>query len=126
MSYEPPRVIASGASLEQLRQGGVSGLLEEIIAANNEDYTALDYQLIRSAKDGRLENVFRQMRQLVYEYNTRHRRDEKDNALRQLKRIHNVFAVMGQLCLETATLIDASQQAAEPACDGGHDLLPES
>jgi hypothetical protein len=74
---------------------------------NTTGYTVVDYQLIRSVKDGKFEDVYRQLRQLVYEWN--HGSPvPPGQAVARLKRVHNTFAVLAQLCSEMGTLIDAN------------------
>jgi hypothetical protein len=74
---------------------------------NTTGYTVVDYQLIRSVKDGKFEDVYRQLRQLVYEWN--HGAPvPPGQALARFKRVHNTFAVLAQLCSEMGTLIDAN------------------
>ena len=38
-------------------------------SANTTGYATLDFQLIRAAKDGNLEDVYRRLRQLIYDWN---------------------------------------------------------
>jgi hypothetical protein len=74
---------------------------------NTTGYTVIDYQLIRAAKDGNLEDVYRRLRQLVYDWN--HGSPvPPGQTLANLKRVHNAFAVMAQLCSEIGALVDAN------------------
>ena len=75
--------------------------------SNTTAYAALDYQLIRAAKDGNLEDVYRRLRQLIYDWN--HGSPvPPGQTLFNLKRVHNAVAVLAQLCSEMGTLIDAN------------------
>ena len=75
--------------------------------ANTTAYAVLDYQMLRSAKDGNFEDVYRRLRALIYDFN--HGSPVRHAAmLTNLKRVHNVFAVLAQLCTEMGTLIDAN------------------
>ncbi len=67
----------------------------------------LDYQFIRAVKDGNLQDVYRRLRQLIYEWN--HGSPiPSAQAIANLKRVHNAFVVLAQLCSEMGTLIDAN------------------
>ena len=74
---------------------------------NTTGYSTFDYQLIRAAKDGNLDDVYRRLRQLIYEWNLGSP-VPPGQTLSSLKRIHNAVAVLAQLCLEMGTLIDAN------------------
>jgi hypothetical protein len=74
---------------------------------NTTGYGVLDYQMIRSVKNGNLVDVYRRLRQVIYEFN-RGAPVSYASCLSNLKRIHNVIAVVGQLCSEMGTLIDAN------------------
>ena len=73
---------------------------------NTTGYTVVDYQLIRSAKDGKLEDVYRRLRQIIYEWN--HGPVPPGQTLANLKRVHNAVALLAQLCSEMGTLIDSN------------------
>jgi hypothetical protein len=74
---------------------------------NTTGYTALDYQFIRAAKDGNLEDVYRRLRQVVYDFN--HGSPVVHaNCLFNFKRVHNALALLTQLCSEMGTLIEAN------------------
>jgi hypothetical protein len=74
---------------------------------NTTAYGVIDYQLIRSVKDGKFEDVYRRLRQLIYEFN--HGSPvPPGQAIVNLKRVHNAIAVLAQLCSEMGTLIDAN------------------
>jgi hypothetical protein len=75
--------------------------------ANTTGYTAVDYQLVRAAKDGNLEDVYRRLRQVVCDFN-RGNPVVHASCLLNLKRVHNAFVVLAQLCSEMGTLIDAN------------------
>jgi hypothetical protein len=76
-------------------------------STNTTSFAALDYQLIRATKDGNLEDVYRQLRQLIYQWN--HGSPvAPGQTVTRLKRIHNSFALLAQLCSEMGTLIDAN------------------
>jgi hypothetical protein len=74
---------------------------------NTTGFTALDFQLIRSVKNGNLEDVYRRLRQIIYDWN--HGSPvPSGQTLVNLKRTHNTFALLAQLCAEIGTLIDAN------------------
>jgi hypothetical protein len=75
--------------------------------ANTTGYNALDYQLIRAAKDGNLEDIYRRLRQIVYDFNHGAPVGHA-NCLLSLKRVHNAFIVLAQLCSEMGALIEAN------------------
>jgi hypothetical protein len=74
---------------------------------NTTGYTAVDYQLVRAAKDGNLEDVYRRLRQLVCDFN-RGNPVIHANCLFNIKRVHNTFVMLGQLCAEMGALIEAN------------------
>ena len=74
---------------------------------NTTGYTALDYQLVRAAKEGNLEDVYRRLRQIVYDFNHGAPVGHA-NCLFNLKRVHNALVVLTQLCSEMGTLIEAN------------------
>jgi hypothetical protein len=76
-------------------------------SANTTGYTAVDYQLLRAAKDGNLEDVYRRLRQIVYDFN-RGSPAVHANCLLNFKRVHNAFVILAQLCSEMGTLIEAN------------------
>jgi hypothetical protein len=76
-------------------------------ASNTTGYSVLDYQLIRAAKDGNLEDVYRRLRQLIHDWNLGSP-VAPGQTLSNLKRVHNVIALLNQLCLEMGTLVDAN------------------
>jgi hypothetical protein len=76
-------------------------------SVNTTGYSAVDYQMLRSVKDGNFIDVYRRLRALIYDFN---RGSPSPHAvvLANLKRVHNVFAVLAQLCAEMGALIDAN------------------
>jgi hypothetical protein len=86
-------------------------------AVNTTGFTVLDFQLIRSAKDGNLEDVYRRLRQVIYDWN--HGSPvPPGQTLFNLKRIHNVFSTLAQLCTEMGTLIDTNPGHINPVVTG--------
>jgi hypothetical protein len=75
--------------------------------SNTTGLSQLDYQMLRSVKDGNLEDVYRRLRQVVYEFN--HGSPlQHAQGVATLKRVHLVFAALAELCLETGLLVDAN------------------
>jgi hypothetical protein len=74
---------------------------------NTTGYGTLDYQMLRAVKDGNFDQVYRRLRAIAYDFN---RGSPVPHAatVTNLKRVHNVFAVLAQLCAEIGTLIDAN------------------
>jgi hypothetical protein len=74
---------------------------------NTTAFAVLDYQMLRSVKSGKFEDVYRRLRTLIDDFN---RGSPVGHAteLFNLKRVHNVVAVLAQLCSEMGTLIDAN------------------
>ena len=58
-------------------------------------------------KDGNLEDVYKRLRGILYEFN-RGSPTIQSATIRELKHIHNCFAVLCDLCAEAGTLIDAN------------------
>ena len=74
---------------------------------NTTGLAKLDYQMLRSVKDGNLEDVYRRLRQIVYEFN--HGSPiATAQQIALLKRVHLVFATLAQLGAEIGALIDAN------------------
>jgi hypothetical protein len=76
-------------------------------ATNTTGYQTLDYQMLRSLKTGNLEDVYRRARELVANFN-RGTPTVQAQTLVDLKRVHMVFATLGQLFSEMGTLIDTN------------------
>jgi hypothetical protein len=76
-------------------------------AVNTTGYTPLDFQLIRAVKNGNVDNVYRRLRQIIYDWNHGSPMPPAQ-ALANLKRVHNALAVLAQLCTEMGTIIDAN------------------
>jgi hypothetical protein len=74
---------------------------------NTTGYTALDYQFVRAAKDGNLEDVYRRLRQIVCDFN-RGNPVVHASCVVNLKRVHNALVVLAQLCSEMGALIEAN------------------
>jgi hypothetical protein len=84
---------------------------------SNGDVQNLTLQGIRAAKDGNLELPYRNLRQLIDEFN----RGEPiafGAALTKLRHAHAVFALLATLCAEMGTLIDANPGTLAPAATG--------
>jgi hypothetical protein len=74
---------------------------------NMSGFQALDYQMLRSVKNGKLQDVYGRFRQIIADFNhgtpvtlAQH--------LFNLKRIHLVFATLAQLSSEIGTLVDSN------------------
>jgi hypothetical protein len=76
-------------------------------ATNTTGFAQLDYQMLRSVKDGNFENVYRRLRQVVYEFNHGSPMVHAQE-IALLKRVHLVFAMLAQLCTEIGVLVDAN------------------
>ncbi len=74
---------------------------------NTTGYSALDFQLIRDAKNGKLDDSFRRLRQLISDWN-RGTPVAQTQTIANMKRLHNVFAVLNQLCAEMGVLVEAN------------------
>jgi hypothetical protein len=74
---------------------------------NTTGYGVIDFQLLRAAKTGRLEDVYRRLRSVVYDWN-RGSPVSHPQSLANLKRVHNALAVLGQLCAEIGALVEAN------------------
>lgn len=72
---------------------------------------------IRSVKDGNAEDVYRNLRQLIDEFN-RGEGVPFGSAFTKLRRAHAAFALLAALCAEMGTLIDANPGTLAPAADG--------
>jgi hypothetical protein len=86
-------------------------------STNTTGYGLLDYQLIRSAKDGNLEDAYRRLRQVIYDFN-HGSPTPPGTTIASLKRVHNAFATLTQLCAEMGTLIDANPGHINPSATG--------
>jgi hypothetical protein len=64
-------------------------------------------ELLRSAKDGNLEDVYRYLRTLVADFN-RGNPMGYTNTVNRLRDAHATFAILATLCSEIGTLIDAN------------------
>jgi hypothetical protein len=64
-------------------------------------------ELLRSAKDGNLEDVYRYLRQVIADFN-RGNPMSFGGSIARLRDAHAVFALLGTLCSEMGTLIDAN------------------
>ena len=64
-------------------------------------------ELIRSCKDGNLEDAFRYLRQVVYDFNHGNAMSF-GGTISRLRDAHVVFAMLDTLCSEMGTLIDAN------------------
>lgn len=103
--YEVSEIKPSGATFDQLGRGGVSGILERLIEANSEGLTALDYQMLRSVKNGNLQDVYARLRQLVADFN-RGAPVPLGQMLYNLERVHRVFATLARLSQEIGKLVE--------------------
>ena len=74
---------------------------------NTTGYTALDFQLVRDAKNGKLDESFRRLRQLIADW-SRGTPMAQSQTIANMKRLHNVFAVLNQLCTEIGVLVEAN------------------
>ncbi len=76
-------------------------------ATNTTGFAPLDIQMVRSVKDGNLEDVYRRLRQVVYEFNYGSPLMHAQS-IALLKRVHLVFATLAQLGAEIGALVDAN------------------
>ena len=64
-------------------------------------------ELLRAAKDGNLEDAFRYLRTLWYEWNHGEPMTSMQ-IIEKTRHAHTVFAVLAQMCADAGTLIDAN------------------
>ena len=74
---------------------------------SNKNVHAKRLELIRSAKDGNLEDAFKYLRQVIYDFNHGNPMSF-GGTISRLRDAHAVFAMLGTLCSEMGTLIDAN------------------
>jgi hypothetical protein len=74
-------------------------------------------QMLRAAKDGNLEDVYRYLRSAIEEFNSGQPLTFQ-NAIQKLRHAHAVFAMLNTLCSEMGTLIDANAGTLGSAATG--------
>jgi hypothetical protein len=84
---------------------------------NTTAYSTIDYQMLRSVKDGNFQDVYRRLRQVIYEFN-HGAPTPSGQVVNNLKRIHSVFVVLAQLCSDMGTLLDANPGHIVPTQNG--------
>jgi hypothetical protein len=81
--------------------------------ANTTGFDLRAYELLRSAKYGNFEDVYRRLRMLVYDFNHGSPVPHPD-LLSRLQHVAFIFAMFHQLCIEIGTLIDANPGHINP------------
>jgi hypothetical protein len=74
---------------------------------SNKNVHSKRLELIRSCKDGNLEDAFRYLRQVIYDFNHGNAMSF-GGTISRLRDAHAVFAMLSTLCSEMGTLIDAN------------------
>jgi hypothetical protein len=108
MAYVAPVVPASGTTFAQFQAGGISAMVERQIALLvSGGTTPVRISLLRAARAGNLQRVYKKLSTLVEEWNAGRPMVGADAELK-LADLHIVFIALAQACQEAGGLMDAN------------------
>jgi hypothetical protein len=109
MTYTPPVVPASGTTFAQFQRGGISAMIDRLIGVmiGAGPVTTSQLSMLRAAKRGNLQPVYKNLATLVAEWNAGRGMPSAVTAAK-LSDLHMVFMALSQLCGEAGTLMDAN------------------
>jgi hypothetical protein len=108
MTYTPPVLPASGTTFAQFQAGGITAMLDRLIGlviAGGTTPTRIS--LLRAAKQGNLQPVFKKLTTMAAEWNSGHPMPTA-NVATNLGDLHIVFMALAQCCQEAGVLMDAN------------------
>jgi hypothetical protein len=109
MIYTPPVVPASGTTFAQFQHGGLTAMIERLIGVMiaGGPVTTSQLSMLRAAKQGNLQPVYKNLATLVEEWNAGRGVPSAVTAAK-LSDLQMVFMALSQLCGEAGVLMDAN------------------